>query len=295
MGSASYNVSRSVSARVTKGYSKLTAATMDSAFEQNKKREIHESMEPSKALLREARDSENHPNTVPIILGLDTTGSMGSIPLLLIQEGLPKLIGNIIQRGIADPALLFLPVGDHECDKAPLQVAQFESGDEELDMWLTRTWLEKGGGGNGGESYLLAWYYAAFHTVTDAWEKRKEKGFLITIGDEPNLGHLPLTAIREIMGSNVPAQSSYTEEQLLTAAQEKWNVFHIHIKHNTYNVESWKQVLGNNLIIVEDYKLIPEVVASLIAANVKLSNAGITPVNTEAKPESEKPPTKLRL
>jgi hypothetical protein len=49
-------------------------------FVQNKERKIHESMMPSKALLREARDSEVHPNTLPIIVALDVTGSMRTIP-----------------------------------------------------------------------------------------------------------------------------------------------------------------------------------------------------------------------
>ncbi|STD12570.1 hypothetical protein [Chryseobacterium carnipullorum] len=40
-------------------------------------------------------------------------------------------MGGIIQGGVPDPALLFLGIGDHECDAYSLQVGQFESGDEE--------------------------------------------------------------------------------------------------------------------------------------------------------------------
>ena len=131
---------------------------------------------PSKALLRESRDSTSNPNSLPVIIALDVTGSMRTIPHSLVKEGLPNMVGNMIQRGVTDPAILFLGIGDHTCDDAPLQVGQFESGDEELDLWLTRTWLEGHGGGNNGESYLLAWYFAAKHTITDAWEKRGQKG-----------------------------------------------------------------------------------------------------------------------
>ena len=108
-------------------------------------------------------------------------------------------MGGLIQNGIPDPTLLFLAIGDHECDKSPLQVGQFESGDPELDLWLTRTWLEKGGGGNAGESYLLAHYFAAYHTDIDAYNKRGKRGFLFTVGDEPGLTSLPGRVIDEIM------------------------------------------------------------------------------------------------
>ena len=67
---------------------------------------------------------------------------------------------KIIQSGIKDPQVLFLAIGDHECDTSPLQVGQFESSDELLEHWLTHVWLEGGGGGNRGESYALAWHFA---------------------------------------------------------------------------------------------------------------------------------------
>jgi len=57
-------------------------------------------------------------------------------------------MSSIIDRGYPDIALCFTPIGDHIYDVAPLQISQFESGDEELDMWLERSWLERGGGAN---------------------------------------------------------------------------------------------------------------------------------------------------
>lgn len=242
----------------------------DEIFTQSKERRIHESMIPSKALIRESRDSETHPNSVPIIIALDTTASMGTIPLHLVREGLPKMVGNIIQKGIPDPQILFLGVGDHECDQAPLQVGQFESGDAELDLWLTRTWLEKGGGGNGGESYFLAWYFAANHTVLDSFEKRAEKGLLFTIGDEPCLHSLPKRSVEELMGK--PSQGSYTDVQLLEAAQEMYDVFHIHIMQGSAGRRSlgyWQNLLGQRCIVVEDYEKVGDVISDIIISNVQ--------------------------
>ena len=181
MGYTSYCADTRLARSVSMNYA---TASVDTIFTQQSERKSHELMAPLNLTKRECRDSETHPRTVPIILGLDVTGSMGKIPHELVKDGLPTLMGKLIQDGVEDAALMFVAVGDHECDRCPLQVAQFESGDAELDMWLTRTYIESGGGGNTGESYHLAWQVAAEHTVTDAWENRKQKGFLITIGDE---------------------------------------------------------------------------------------------------------------
>lgn len=265
------------------------SAKTDDIFEQNKVQKAHESMDPKKALLREARDSAAHPNTVPIILGLDVTGSMRQIPRHLIKSGLPTMIGTIIQRGIPDPALLFLAIGDSTCDHYPFQVAQFESGDAELDMWLTRTFLEGRGGNNAGESYLWAWYYAANHTVTDAWEKRKEKGFLFTIGDEPCLPTITTSEMTEIMG--ITKQQSYSDKELLAAAQEKWNVYHIHITETTTGKSPrvaayWNDLLGQQCIAVDDHKKVDSVIAEIVADSIVGKPAAPT---TKEKPATETP------
>lgn len=291
MGGTSYSTGNAHSSRVSKGFYKATH--VDQVFEQNRKRTIHESMDPKKALLREARDSATHPNTYPIILGLDMTGSMGDIPMLLIKNGLPDLMGGIIQKGVLDPALLFVPFGDHECDDYPLQVSQFESGDVELDMWLTRTYIEGGGGGNGGESYIIPWYYAINHTVTDAWEKRKQKGLIVTIGDEPFLDTIPKSAIEEIFGVN-KGEKSFTAKELYQMVSEKWDVYHIHIKHNSYDTNRWEKLLGKNLIVTPDYKEVPKLIVDLVASHalkVQLPADVVTETEnkTENKPETSTP------
>ena len=242
--------------------------SIDDVFVQNKKRRIHESMDP-KNKTRESRDSEAHPNAFPVILSLDVTGSMGQIPHNLIKDGLPNLMGTVIQQGAKDTALLFIAVGDVECDSAPLQAGQFDSGDKELDLWLTRTWLERGGGGNYGESYHLAYYFAARHTVSDAWEKRNQRGILITIGDEPCLKTISKRAVEEVFGDTVQ-KSNLTTDEMLAEAQEKYKVFHLHVTHSSGGRESlagWQKLLGQNCIEVKDYTKIPDVVANLIVQN----------------------------
>jgi hypothetical protein len=199
---------------------------------------------------------------------------MGHIPHELIKEGLPKLMSGIIQGGVPDAAVLFLGIGDHEADRFPLQVGQFESGDKELDMWLTRTYLEGGGGGNGGESYLLAWYFAAFHTKIDSFEKRKVKGLLFTIGDEPDLESLPASAIREMMGSG---QQSYSPTELLAEARKLYDVYHISVLHTDparLADKDWKKTLGQNCLSIEDHRQIPEVIKNITCEKYKTITRG---------------------
>lgn len=252
--------------------SKKLGYTTKPASEIFSRRSIDNAMNPHGVMLRESRDSDEHPDTVSIILALDVTGSMGSIPHFLVKEGLPHIMGNIIQRGIKDPQLLFLAVGDHECDSSPLQVGQFESSDELLDKWLTDVYLEGGGGGNAGESYLLAWYFAGFHTSIDCFEKRQQKGFLFTIGDEPTLPEIPADSVKKIMGNG--QYQNYPASVLLDKARERYHVYHLHIKETSAGSQKrtqdgWKQLMGDNLILVDRHaeiaKIIPDIVSKITA------------------------------
>lgn len=100
--------------------------------------------------VRECRDSEEHPRSMPIIIALDVTGSMLDIPHKMITEQLPYIMGKIQQMGIPDPQLLFMAVGDHECDRYPIQIGQFESDTTKIVDMLQSFVLEGGGGGNRG-------------------------------------------------------------------------------------------------------------------------------------------------
>lgn len=300
MGCGEYSVSSAIHTRTVHNYASKSA---DQIFEQNIKKRIHESMDPKDIKIREARDSETHPNSVPMIVSLDVTGSMGSIPMHLIRDGLPHMMGNIIQHGTPDPALLFLAVGDTVYDEYPLQVGQFESGDKELDTWLTRTYLEGGGGANIGESYLLAWYFAAFHTVTDAWEKRGQKGFLFTIGDEPCLNGLPMNALKGLMNHAV-GQSGYTDVDLLKAAKEKWNVYHLHIMEGAGGARSldyWKGLMGQNCITVDNHMDVSRIIAEIVVEHTEKPvktdalTDNYTPVSEERKEESSGSEPKITL
>jgi hypothetical protein len=264
MGGGSYSsVSRSVRSN-ERGFATNTV-------QQNfKSREIQRSMDPINLGIRESRDSEEHPASLAIILALDVTGSMLDVPQKMVRDGLPHIMTNIMQAGIPDPQVLFLGIGDHECDTSPIQVSQFESSDELLDKWLTDLWMERGGGGNDGESYMLAHYIAANHTQIDCWEKRKQKGFLFTIGDEKCLPSISHFSIEKNMGKG--QYSDFSTEELIAQAQERYHVYHIHTMETGAGkrrgvIEHWKDLLGQNVLVVESHTEIPQLIAEIVAKN----------------------------
>jgi len=265
MGYSSYSVDDRSSRSVSAGY---TTKSRNEIFTQNVERKIHPEMSPHGVISRVCADSDAHPLTIPIQLYLDVTGSMGHIPHEMIKEGLPLMMGSLLQNGVNDASLMFGAIGDHECDHYPLQIGQFESGDAELDMWLTRTYLEGGGGGNRGESYLLAWYFAANHVQTDAFDKRGQKGYVFTIGDEPTLLNLPFSAVKSVMGESAIGQGSYTAGELLAEAQKKNHVYHIFLEHGSRECDSqWKQLMGSNLIITHDHTQISKIISDIVLSN----------------------------
>lgn len=229
---------------------------------------LHESLNPMNLRFREARDSEAHPKSLPVIIGLDVTGSMGKIPHNLIQSGLPTMMATLLERGLNDAAVCFIAIGDHKSDKAPIQISQFESGDLELDTHLENTWLEGNGGGNNGESYFLAWYFAARKTKTDAWEKRKAKGFLFTIGDEHCHAEIEASSssnrhnLTSIFGDG--SEGTVKAIDLLKEAQEKYHVFHLNLATQEDIQNTWRSILGENNIRVNDYTEIPKIIAAKI-------------------------------
>jgi hypothetical protein len=263
-GGPSYSVESRSFRATSEGY--FTKSTQE-VFKQKR---LHPKMDPAQAWLRESRDSENHPNSLAIVIALDVTGSMGHIPHELCKDGLPTVIGTIMQAGVEHPQVLFLAIGDHECDTSPLQVGQFETSDDLMDFWLTNVYLEGGGGPNGGESYSLAHYFVGHHTSIDCFEKRKQKGFLFTIGDEPNLLNYPESMFKHLMEKG--QHRKYTAKELVEKAMETYFVYHIHLASSRSDssgriAENWKALLGQNYIVLNDQNDIPKTIAKLIMQN----------------------------
>ncbi len=267
MGGGNYSVkSRSLRAEALNFAAAYKAP--DTVFKQNIERKAHPSMLPKGVVMRECATSKEHPNVTAEIIALDLTASMGSLPAEIIANGLPTIMGEQIEMGV-DPALLFLGITDHVYNPTPLQVGQFEASDEANDMWLTRTYIEGGGGGNAGESYMLAWYFAVHHTKIERFDKEGVKGFLFSIGDEPVLPSIPASAITAIFGNNFGEKSLYLSADLYKEACKKFHVYHINIHHSAGAVaaqKGWDDLLGERSLKVDKVSDVAKLIVKTIAS-----------------------------
>ena len=217
--------------------------------------------------IRECCDSDEHPNTKPVILGLDVTGSMGSA-----AEAVAKQLGDIMERlygTVSDVQFMTMAIGDLSYDDAPLQVSQFES-DIRIAEQLEKVWFEGGGGGNSWESYTQAWYYGLWRTKLDCYDKRGQKGLIITIGDEPLNPYLPAGPLAQAL--DISVQDDVDTEDLYKEACEKFDIWHIGFKdrHTSYErykerggMKGWEKLLGDHFVEATDQTL-DQVIADII-------------------------------
>lgn len=230
---------------------------------------LHKNLDPKGVKIRESRDSPDNPESTPIIIALDVTGSMGMIADVIAREGLGTLFTSILDRKpITNPHVMFMGVGDANCDEAPLQVSQFEA-DKRIIEQLTQIYLEHGGGGNDFESYNLPWYFAAHHTVHDSYEKRAKRGYLFTVGDEEAPMALTKEQIKKFIGDDV--QATIHPLNSLEAAQRYYDVYHVVIKegqharsHLTRVMHTWNNLMGQHVIPLSDHTKLAETIVSAI-------------------------------
>lgn len=233
-------------------------------------RSIKKELDPNGVKVRESRDSDEHPASRPIIVALDVTGSMGILADRMAREGLGVLFQAILDRKpVTDPQIMFAAIGDMNCDRAPLQVSQFESDNRVVEQ-LTQIYLEQGGGGNGSESYHGIWYFAANHTVHDAYEKRSQRGYLFTIGDEPPPRTMHKEHVKDFIGDSL--EVDLDTKELLEQAQRFYDVYHIiveegsHVQHHGLEAvrAPWRELLGEKAIVLSDYTKMSELIVSII-------------------------------
>lgn len=252
-------------------YASFTSSTRGKSTEEiYASKSVNSDLDPKGVKIRESRDSDDNPHSTPLIIALDVTGSMSIIADNIAREGLGTLFTGIFDRKpIEDPHIMFMAIGDAFYDRSPLQVSQFEA-DKRIIEQLTQIYLEHGGGGNNFESYNLAWYFAAMHTVHDSMEKRGKRGYLFTVGDEEAPEDLSPEQIKDICG-DVTQPKALTSRALLQLAQRTYDVFHVVILEGsharTYKdrvVSSWTKILGQHVIQLADYTKLAETIIAAI-------------------------------
>ena len=244
---------------------RFRAATGTSAFAYSDggATRTHPSLDPYGVSFRESRDSAEHPQSLAIAVLFDVTGSMRAVPRTL-QAKLPALLGLLLRKGYAaHPQIMFGAIGDATCDRAPLQVGQFES-DNRMDDDLGRILLEGGGGGQKTESYELALYFMARHTATDCFERRGRRGYLFIIGDEMAYPRVKPAEVSAVIGDEPREHLPVAE--LMAEVTSKWDTYYILPAGASYVGDAevlgfWRGLLGQNVIELADLDAVCEIIA----------------------------------
>lgn len=254
MGYGSWNsMSYDTYTKTTRGVDSVTFSNMAyTAQEMYTNRHLDKELNP-KNVMRKCSDCEEHPNTVPVILALDVTGSMGDASVKVAKK-LNEIMTELYNdASVPDIEFCIMGIGDLAYDDAPIQMSQFES-DIRIAEQLDKIYFEAGGGGNHYESYTAAWYMGLYHTDLDCW-KRGQKGIIITLGDELPNPYLPLRYLKDVVGSS-SYQSDIETNELYSLVTEKFDIYHIAVddKSSSYQFyknrsridEKWQELLGNN-------------------------------------------------
>lgn len=229
---------------------------------------VHVKMDPARMKngIRESRDSDTHLASHAVAVLFDVTGSMSRVPRIL-QKSLPTLFGLCLRKGyLDDPAIMVGGIGDATCDIAPLQVGQFESGNE-IEDDLERIFLEGGGGGQKTESYELALYFLARKTSIDCHEKRGRRGYAFLIGDEMPYPRVKRREVRKVFGERL--QADIPLRDILGEARQKWELYYILPNLTAYYndpqiLDCWRELLGQHVLRLDDPAAISELIASTI-------------------------------
>jgi hypothetical protein len=254
-------------------------------------RTVHPDLDPHGVTVRESRDSAEHPTSLAIAVLLDVTGSMRDVPRVL-QAKLPQLLGLLMRKGYAEhPQIMFGAIGDATVDRAPLQVGQFES-DNRMDGDLERLLLEGGGGGQKRESYELALYFMARHTAADCFDKRGKRGYLFIIGDEMSYDRVKPREASAVIGDSLAEPVPLP----LIAAEvtRRWDTYYILPEGSSYVgdtevLESWRALLGQNVIELADLDAACETIALTVglgedAVDLDAGLADLADIGSDAAP-----------
>lgn len=251
-------------------------------------RTIDKALDP-KNVIRECVNSKEHPNTIPVILGLDVTGSMGAA-CKKTAEALGVIMEDLYTK-YKDIEFLVMGIGDVECDEYPVQASQFES-DVRIAQQLDKLYMEHGGGGNAYESYTAAWQFGVKQCKLDCW-KQGRKGIIITMGDEPLNPYLERSGLNEATGQK--NQGNVDTDALYKEAKEKFDIYHIAVddpqdcydSNATRIKQTFGRVIGKDLKVATLNTLHKTIVECIDDSIQKSGGIADTPVLNEETKHNE--------
>lgn len=284
MGCGSWTRDSYVSYSTTMGRSVSTSGAISGSYSNQdmfKARTIDSALDP-KNVIRECCDTEEHPSTIPVILALDVTGSMGESAVEVAKK--LNIIMTKLYEKITDVEFMIMGIGDLSCDYHPIQASQFES-DVRIAEQLDKIYFEFGGGGNNYESYTAAWYFGSRHTKLDCLN-RGRKGIIITMGDEQLNPYLPYKSLSAVTGDNL--QNHVETKDLYEEASQKFNIYHLDVDHHrrwdeVEIVKSFKKYLDDTHFRRVNMDSITNEIVDIIVSEAEnnVTDTVTTPSNSE--------------
>ncbi|OGL99324.1 hypothetical protein A2304_05270, partial [Candidatus Uhrbacteria bacterium RIFOXYB2_FULL_57_15] len=192
-------------------------ATAQQVFSSN---DLYPGMNPNGLVVRESRDSDEHPDSIAVGFMMDITGSMQSIPHKLATTVMPEFMPGLA-RVNPHVQVLFGAFGDAEDADygGAWQIGQFETDDNRADEWLTRTWLDGSGGSWGYESSDLAFFFFGYHTSIDCWKMRQRKGYAFVTTDDTCRPSVSARTVNRLLGRKELREDLPIDTVLAKAAQ----------------------------------------------------------------------------
>ncbi len=265
MGGGSWDTGAYSSAKSTR------AATGAPAFAYTKHAtKAHANLDPRRINkkpfgLLEARDSTEHPNSNPVLVCFDVTGS-NSARAVDFQDRLPNLM-DLLNKYMADPQVAVAANDDYKVSGVnAVQISDFES-DNRVDDHIRNIFLVDNGGGNDGESYDLLLYAAARKVVLDSVEKRGKKGYMFMYADEPIFPEVDKHEVLDCYGDKLEKNIPIAE--IIEEARRNFNIFMIWPKTSSYRhaYEQYVKLFGADFVIESQH---PNMLCELIASTVAL-------------------------
>jgi hypothetical protein len=202
----------------------------------------------------------------PFVLVIDQTGSVGAAPETM-RSKLPYMDHELRTEYLGEDAeISWAAIGDAHCnEKYPLQARPFAKSTQ-IKSRLDELVFEKGGGGQGTETYeLAALYYARKVSMPNA-----EHPIIIFVGDEMPYSNVSRSMAKEYTGVDIE-QNSISTSRIFQELKEKFAVHFIKLpakgaSSDTQVFEAWSTLLGEGHVHdLEDADRVVDVIFGILA------------------------------
>ena len=239
---------------------------------------VHANLDPKRINAKpfgklEARDSDDHPNSHPVLVAFDVTGSNYE-RAVDAQKRLPNLM-ELLNKYVDDPQVAVAANDDYKVVGInSVQISDFES-DNRVDEHIRNIWLTRNGGGNDGESYDLLLYVAARKIVLDSVEKRGKKGYFFMYADEPIFDHVDKREVKDVFGDTLERNIPIAE--IIEEVRRSFNIFVIWPEGGYDHArKQYVKLFGEDSVLSLQH---PNLICELIASTIGLYEDKATPAS----------------